>query len=138
MKHKRSDKSGGKIAISAVVGGLAGYLTGVLTAPKSGKQTRNEIANKAEAAKEGAEYKLQEATDELNDTINRTKSKTIALSAKAREEYDESVIKAKDVLNKTGQVLKAVKAGQANDPDLNKAVKQAKLATKNLARYLRS
>jgi gas vesicle protein len=129
----KTKKTGKKIAISAAIGGLAGYLTGVLTAPKSGKQTRNEIADKAEATKDGAEYKLQEAIDELNSTIQNTKSKSLALSSKARTEYDESVVKGKDALNKAGQVLKAMKEGEASHPDLNKAVKQARLATKNLA-----
>jgi gas vesicle protein len=135
---KKTQKSGRKMALTAVVGGLAGYVTGVLTAPKSGKQTRNEIVDKAEAAKDGAEFKLQEAIDELNSTINNTKSKSLALGAKARSEYDESVVKGKDALNKASQVLKAMKAGEASHPDLNKAVKQARLATKNLGKYLRS
>jgi gas vesicle protein len=135
---KKTQKSGRKMALTAVVGGLAGYVTGVLTAPKSGKQTRNEIVDKAEAAKDGAEFKLQEAIDELNNTINNTKSKSLALGAKARSEYDESVVKGKDALNKASQVLKAMKAGEASHPDLNKAVKQARLATKNLGKYLRS
>jgi gas vesicle protein len=134
----KSRKSGRKVALSAVIGGLAGYVTGVLTAPKSGKQTRNELVDKAEAAKDGAEYKLQEAIDELNTTIAETKQKSLALSAKARSEYDESVVKGKDSLNKASQVLKAMKAGEASHPDLNRAVKQARQATKNLGKYLRS
>jgi gas vesicle protein len=132
------NKAGGKLALGALIGGLAGYLTGVLTAPKSGKQTRTDIANKAEAVKDGAESQLQDAVDELNGTMADLKSKTLALSAKAREEYDETLIKAKDAQNKAAQVLKAVKAGEASDPELNKAVKQARQAAKNLARYLKS
>jgi gas vesicle protein len=134
----KAQKNGRKIAVTALVGGIAGYVTGVLTAPKSGKQTRNEIVDKAEATKDGAEFKLQEAIDELNDTINKTKSKSLALGARARSEYDENVVKGKDALNKAGQVLKAMRAGEASHPDLNKAVKQARLATKNLGKYLRS
>jgi hypothetical protein len=48
------------------------------------------------------------------------------------------VIRAKDAQNKTGQMLKAVKSGEASDPDLNKAIKQAKLAVKNLSKYYKN
>jgi len=134
----KSKSTGGKLAVGALIGGLAGYVTGILTAPKSGKQTRTDIANKAEAVKDGAETQLQDAVDELNSTIDKVKSKTVALSAKARQEYDETLVKAKDAQNKAAEVLKAVKAGEASDPELNKAVKQASQAAKNLRKYLKS
>jgi hypothetical protein len=34
-------------------------------------------------------------------------------------------------------VLKAVKNGEASDPDLNKAVNQARLAAKNLGKFFK-
>jgi gas vesicle protein len=132
-----SDNKGGKLALGALIGGLAGYVTGIMTAPKSGKQTRTDIANKAESVKDGAEGQLQDALDDLNGTVNSLKSKSLALSAKARQEYDETLVKAKDAQNKASQVLKAVRAGEASDPELNKAVKQARQAAKNLTKYLK-
>lgn len=126
-----------KFALGALVGGLAGYLTGVLTAPKSGRETRGDIANKADSIKSGAEQQLQDVIDELNSTIDDLKSKSLALSAKAREEYDERLMQAKDARNKANLVMKAVKAGEAEDPELNKAVKQGRQAAKNLVKYLK-
>lgn len=126
-----------KFALGALMGGLAGYLTGVLTAPKSGRETREDIANKADSIKSGAEQQLQDVIDELNSTIDDLKSKSLALSAKAREEYDERLMQAKDARNKANSVMKAVKDGEAEDPELNKAVKQGRQAAKNLVKYLK-
>jgi len=47
-------------------------------------------------------------------------------------------MKAKDAQNKAGEVLKAIKRGEASDPDLDKALRQAKQAAKNLGKYLKS
>jgi hypothetical protein len=48
------------------------------------------------------------------------------------------VIRAKDAQNKTSAALKAMKAGEAEDPELNKAVKQARQAAKNLGKFFKS
>ena len=88
--------------------------------------------------KRDAEEQLQNFNDELKGLIKETKAKTIALSAQAREEFNEAVVKAKDAQNKATTVLKAVKAGEADDPQLNKAVKQAKQARKNLGKFSKS
>ncbi len=135
---RRNKNTGKKIAISAIIGGITGYLTGLLTAPQSGKETRSDIADKAEEVKDSAEDELYDLNDELKKMIKETKSRTVALSAQAREEFNETVVKAKDAQNKATGVLKAFKAGEASDPDLNKAVKQVKQAVKNLGKYLKS
>lgn len=133
----KDEHTGRKFALGAIVAGVAGYLTGILTAPKSGKETREDIVDKAEDIKEGAEDQLQNAHDELGRLIKETKGKTVALKSKAREEYNDAVVKAKDAQNKASSVLKAVKSGDADDPELSKAIKQAKQAQKNLMRYLK-
>jgi gas vesicle protein len=135
-KHK--EDTGKKIAIGTVIAGIAGYVTGILTAPQSGKETREDIADTAWETKESVENQLRELNEELKDLIDETKTKSVALGGKAREEFNEAVVKAKDVQNKTATVLKAAKAGEASDPELNKAVKQARQATKNLGKYLKS
>lgn len=137
MRHKKKNY-GSKLAIGAAIGAAAGYITGILTAPKSGKETRSDLADKAGTVAKGAEGQLQEAADELGVTMDTLKSKSLALSAKARQEYDENLVKAKDAKNKASEVLKAVRAGEASDPELNKAVKQARQAIKNLSKYLKS
>lgn len=138
MAFRRDEHIGRKVAIGSVVAGAVGYLAGVLTAPKSGKQTRKDIADKAGDIVNDTEDQLQDLNDELKDLIKSTKDKTIALSSSARAEFNEAVVKAKDAQNKSTQVLKAAKAGEASDPDLNKAVKQARQAIKNLGKFLKS
>ncbi len=134
----KENHSGRKFALGALIAGVAGYVTGLLTAPKSGKETRADIANKAGEIKEDAEEKLQTAHDELNDLLDKAKSKTATLSSKAKAEFNEAVWRAKDAQNKTAKVIKAVRAGQADDKHLDRALKQARLAKKNLAKYLKS
>lgn len=136
MLRKKED-TGKKMALSAVIAGIAGFLGGILTAPQSGRETRQQIASGAGDVKDDAEEQLRKANDELKKVIADTKIKTVSLSAQAREEFNEATIRAKDAQNKAATVLKAVKAGEAENPDLNKAVKQAKQATKNLSKYLK-
>ena len=137
MVLRRNPHTGRKIAIGSAVAGLAGYLAGVLTAPKSGQQTREDIARKAEGIKDDAAGQLTDLNDELKELIKTTKVKTVALNSSARAEFNEAVVRAKDAQNKAAQVLKAAKAGEATDPDLNKAVKQARQAIKNLGKFLK-
>lgn len=134
----KSEHPGRKFALGALVAGVAGYLTGLLTAPKSGKETRADIANKAGEIKEDAEEKLQEAHDELAEALKKTKTRTKQLSDKAKTEFNEAVWRAKDAQNKTARVIKALRSGEAEDRHLDRALKQARLAKKNLAKYLKS
>ncbi len=136
--YRRDKHTGRKLAIGTVLAGAVGYITGILTAPKSGQETREDIADRADDIKEGAEEQLQTAHDELNELIKTAKNKSVALGSKAREEFNEAVVKAKDAQNKAAYVLKAVRAGEADDPALNKAIKQAKQAQKNLSKFLKS
>lgn len=134
----KEDHTGRKIAIGAAIAGAFGYLAGILTAPKSGKQTRADMAEKASDIRERAEIELAELEAELKNIIAQVKDKSVTLSAKARAEFNEAVVLAKDTQNKAASLLKAVKAGEAEDPELNKALKQARAASKNLAKYLKS
>lgn len=135
---RRDKHTGRKLAIGAALAGAVGYVSGILTAPKSGKETREDIADRADELKEGAEEQLQSAHDELNELIQSAKNKSVALGSKARVEFNEAVVRAKDAQNKAAHVLRAVRAGQADDPELNKAIKQAKQAQKNLSKFLKS
>ena len=134
----KDQHTGRKIAVGALIAGAAGYFAGILTAPKSGKETRDDIADKVSEIKDESIEKLQNLRDELDELLAATKDKSIALSAKAREEFNEAVVAAKDAKNKAATVLRAVKAGEAEDPDLNKAIKQASQAKKNLSKYFKS
>ncbi len=138
MSWGRKNHLGRKFALSAVVGGAAGYLAGILTAPKSGKETREDIAEKVGDIKEESKLQLMNLSEELKVLLAQAKGKTVALSSQAREEFNEAIVKAKDAQNKAGTVLKAVKAGEAQEPELNKAIKQARQAIKNLNKYLKN
>ncbi len=128
--------TGRKLAVGALIAGAAGYVAGILTAPKSGEETRQDIKDKAVDIKQEAEAKLQAAHDELAELLNQAKSKTLALNAKARDEFNEAVVRAKDAKNKLTYLIKAVKSGETDDPQLQKALKQAKDAQKNLRKFL--
>jgi gas vesicle protein len=136
MLRKRQN-AGKKMAVSALIAGVAGYIGGILTAPNSGKDTRRNIVEEAEGIKDGTEAQLQRANDELKSLINDAKTKTLSLSSQAKEEFNEALLRAKDTQNKTSATLKALKAGEAEDPELNKAVKQARQATKNLGKFFK-
>ena len=134
----KDEHTGRKFAIGALLAGAVGYVTGILTAPKSGKETRQDIADKAEDIKESAEEQLQHSHDELDDLLKAAKTKSLALGSKARTEFNEAVVAAKDAKNKLGHLRKVVRSGEADDPQLNKALKQAKSAAKNLSKYFKS
>lgn len=137
MLYKKKSNAGKKIAIGAALAGVGGYLAGILTAPKSGKETRSDIARKAGEVKAGSLDQLERTHKELAATLKEAQGKTMALGSQARDEFNEAVIRAKDAQNKTAAVIKAVKKGGADDPELNKAVKQGKQAIKNLGKFLR-
>ncbi|OGL25893.1 hypothetical protein A3E49_00160 [Candidatus Saccharibacteria bacterium RIFCSPHIGHO2_12_FULL_49_19] len=134
----KDNHTGRNIAIGAAIAGAVGYVTGILTAPKSGKETRADVAAKAGDLKQAALEEVVQLQGELKDLLARAKSETIALSGKARAEFNEAVARAKDAQSKLTTMLKAVKAGEAEDPELNKAIKQARAATKNLSKYFKS
>lgn len=132
----RKDHNTRNMALGAAIAGAVGYLAGILTAPKSGKETRDDISGAAVDLKETADHQLTYLQAELKDTLGAAKSKSVALSGRARDEFNEAVVRAKDAQNKATVLLKAVKSGEADDPELNKAIKQSKLAIKNLKKYL--
>jgi gas vesicle protein len=138
MAFRRNPHTGRKVALGSALAGLAGYLAGILTAPKSGEEARDDLKQKGEDVKNDTEYQLSELNNELRQLIKDAKVKTMALSSTARSDFNEAVVKAKDAQNKASQVLKAAKDGEAEDPDLNKAVKQARLAVKNLGKFFKS
>lgn len=134
---KRDRNTGKKVAIGALIAGVGGYLAGILTAPQSGKETREDIADKAGDIKDDAGAQLQKAQDELADTLKEAQSKAGELKAKARAELNEAIARGKDAQVKSKAVLRAFKDGESDDPELNRAVKQAKQAQKNLSKFLK-
>ena len=133
----KQNHTGRNLALGAAIAAGIGYLAGLLTAPKSGKDTRADIAAKADDIKDTAEHQLIYLQAELKDLLKAAKGKTIALSAQARQEFNEAVVKARDAQDKVTTLLKSVKAGEADDPELDKAIRQARQAARNLKKYLK-
>ena len=134
----QNKNTGKKLAVGTIFGGIVGYVAGLLTAPQSGAETREDIVDQTANLKDDTSLELSIAYDKLSDVIKRAQKKAVTLSAQAREEFNESLIRAKDAQTKAKVVLKAVKSGGSDNPELNRAVKQAKQATKNLGKFMKS
>lgn len=132
------ESNGKRVAIGAAVAGVAGFVAGILTAPKSGKETRKDIKNAAIKAKSDAEKNLKNMHSELNARLTDVKVKGEELSGKAKDEFNDIVEKAKNAKEKVREVLSSMHDGDAEDPDLKKALKDAKDSLKNLEKFIKS
>ena len=129
-------KNSGKWAIGTLVAAGVGYLAGILTAPKSGKETRKDIKQAANRAVTESEKKLKELHSDLDKLIASGRKRAGAAGTKARTELDKALSKAQVAKDKARGILSAVHEGEADDKDLDKAVKEAKEALKHLKQYL--
>lgn len=125
-----------KIAIGASIAAAAGYVAGILTAPKSGKETRKDMKKAAEKGLKEAEAEVKKLQAEAEDLMKEAKTKGADLGDKARKELNELVEKAKVAKDKTGTLVMAVKNGEADDKELQRALDQARNAIKNVRKYL--
>lgn len=133
----RRRKNMQRLAIGSTVAAVAGYFAGVLTAPKSGKETRADIKKAADKSVSAAERELKKLHTDLDKAIKDASEATKKASAKAQQEIKELVVKAKDAKEKAREVLSAIHEDEAEDQDLNKAIKQANTSLKNLRNYLK-
>jgi len=131
------ESTGKKVAIGAAVAGVVGFVAGILTAPKSGKETREDIKNAALKAKSEAEKNLKAMHSELNSKLADVKAKGEELSGKAKDEFEEIIEKAKAAKEKVRDVLSSLHDGDADDPDLKKALQDAKDSLKNLEKFIK-
>lgn len=126
--------------ITAVTGLLlvgAGYIAGILTAPKSGKETRQDIASTANKTRIEAEKKLKKTYSELQVLIEDAEQHRKKLKSKGKAEIDQAIAKAKIAKEKAREILSAIHHGDADDPNLQAAIDEVKLAQKNLVAYLK-
>lgn len=126
-----------KIAVGASLAALAGYVAGILTAPKSGKDTRKNMKEVAQKGLKEAEAEAKKLQAEAEELIKEAKTKGADLSEKARKELNELVEKAKVAKDKTTTLVVAVKKGEADDKELQRALDQAHNAIKNVRKYLK-
>jgi gas vesicle protein len=127
-----------KWAVGALVAGVVGYAAGILTAPKSGKETREDIKHAASKARAEVEKKLKEVHSQLNGALDEAKERGAKLSGQARETLDDLVGKATAAKEKVREVLSGLHDGDADDPELQKALDDAKTALKHLQNYVKS
>ena len=131
------DKRTKKFAISTVVAAAAGYVAGILTAPKSGKETRQDIKDTAVKTYQTAEKELKELHTELNKLMDEAGKKAGEFKGAAQKNLDKAMAGAKVAKEKARELLSAVHEGDAEDKDLDKAVKEAKKAVDHLKSYLK-
>ncbi len=126
-----------KVIVITGLAALAGYLAGILTAPKSGRETREDLKNASQRGMSEAEKQLKKVLTELSDVMDEVKVRSAALGDKAGKELDQLSEKAKVARNKAREVLSAIHEGDAEDEDLQKAVKGANEALDHLRAYLK-
>lgn len=133
----KDNNTGKKIAIGAAVAGVAGFVTGILTAPKSGKETRKDIKNTANNVKREAEKKLKELSAELTDLIGKGQKLAKEQGGKAKAGLDIALKQAQDAQLKVKVVISALKSGETDEPELKKAIAEAKKARDELVKYFK-
>lgn len=124
-----------KWGLGTLLAMIAAFFTGWLTAPQSGKETREDIKDAALNAKTEAEKQLSQVADEVKELTKKGTERANELKDSAKAEYDKLVKEAKAAQEKAITVLDAVKSGQSDSPELDKAVKQAKNAKDNLMKF---
>lgn len=132
------DNTGKKLAIGALVGAAAGFVAGILTAPKSGKETRQDIKSTANKAKLRAEKELKKLQGELGELIAKGKKAAKQEGAKAKKGLDEALKVAQAKQQKVKEMISALKNGETDQPELEKAIKDAKKAKDHLATFFKA
>ena|SRR5665213_847955 len=126
-----------RLAIGTALAAAAGYITGLLTAPKSGKETRQDIKENVSKGLSEAEKELKKLHTELADILTQAKDSGEKLSGPARKDLATLVDKAKDTKEKAREMLSAIHEGDADDQDLQKAIKEANVAIDHIKTYLK-
>lgn len=129
-------KRGSNLALGAAIAAGVGYVTGILTAPKSGKQTRQDLQKTAYKAKQDAEAKLKELHSDLTKLITKGSTEAKNMRGKAKTEMDQALTKARAAKDKSRELLSAIHEGEADNKDLQKAIDEAKKATKHLKTFV--
>ena len=126
-----------RIAVGSTIAAAAGYMAGVLTAPKSGRETRKDIKNASIKGFKQAEKELKMLNTELDKVIKEAKALSAKAGARAKKEIDAAVVKANDSKEKAREMISAIHEGDAEDKDLQRAIKNASTSLKALKKYLK-
>lgn len=124
--------------IFALVAGIVGFVAGILTAPKSGKETREDIKNTANRVVSEAEKQLKKLHSEMNIVLMDGKELLQGKSGKAKADLSKAINSAKETQTKVKTLLTSLRdGGSSEDPELNKAIKEAKSALIHLKKYMK-
>jgi gas vesicle protein len=126
-----------RLALGTVIAGAAGYVAGILTAPKSGKETRKDIKDTADKTISAAEEQLKNAHTELNELITEAKKRGRDLQGRSKSQLDDATDKAGKVKEKLRELISAVREGEAEDKELQRAMNDAAKAVAHLKKYLK-
>lgn len=137
MAKKNKGDTVKKIALGGVFAAVAGYVAGLLTAPKSGKETREDIKETATKTVSEAEKELKKLHTELGKIIDEAKGRGDKVGDKTQKELTDLLDKAKDTKEKAREMLSAIHEGDADDKDLNKAIKDANKAIDHIRVFLK-
>ncbi len=128
-------KKNRNVALGTLLIGLTGYAVGLLTAPRSGRETRKDLQKKATRAKTEAEKKLKVLHSELNVLIADGRVRVGKAKSDIRIKYADALDKAQVAKEKAREILSAVHEGDADDKDLQKAIKEVNSAIEHLRKY---
>jgi gas vesicle protein len=126
-----------RIAVGSTIAAAAGYMAGVLTAPKSGRETRKDIKNASIKGFKQAEKELKVLNTELDKVIKEAKALSAKAGTRAKKEIDAALVKANDSKEKAREMISAIHEGDAEDKDLQRAIKNASTSLKALKKYLK-
>jgi len=131
------NKTAKKVLIASAIGLAAGYVAGILTAPKSGKDTRQDIKEAGGKAWRATEIKLKQLYRDMGDLIDQANQRVKKLTGRSKQKLTDLVDDTKEAQYKVKEVLSAIHDGDADDPELDAAVKTANEAKRHLAKYLK-
>lgn len=129
-------KKRNRLAIGVALAAGVGYVAGILTAPKSGKQTRKDIKTAAIKSRNEIEAKLKTLHSELGSQIKHVEKAITSAKGHAEAEMKEAVKKAMFAKEKAREVLSALHEGEAEDVDLDNAMKEIKTALTDLKKFV--
>lgn len=124
-----------KFALGVALAAGIGYAAGLLTAPKSGKTTRRKLGKVALKTKREVETKIKSMHSEISDLIKTSNQKLKSLTGTAKTELQQALKTAQAAKSKARDVLSAIHEGEADDTDLDTAVKDLKKSITHLKKF---
>ena len=125
------------LAAGAAIGAMIGVVTGILFAPKSGKETRQDIKDSAVKIATKLQEEAKKIQIELGELIDVAESKAMNAGKAVTAKTQELIENAKQTRETLVELAHAVKAGEADDEDLNDAIKKANESKEALKVYLK-